>query len=199
MPRIIYNEIEFDSEEERLFFLYLEELKENDFIKDYTYHVKSFSLSEPVKYDWIKKNKKVEGTLLQGHIYTPDFWIDWNWEKSLGIFYYDINDGKNKLDKIPFINNIDNEGNNAGSYVEVKPSWDMNNMQRIFAVNQKWIFQEYKILVQKIIPVGKKNCLFAQTFVPLEAMLTAKTKVPKKYKFKVKSLQDFLGGLNEQK
>ena len=51
MPKIVYNGIEFDSEEERLFYLYLEELKDNGFVKDYTYHVDSFVLSEPVKYN----------------------------------------------------------------------------------------------------------------------------------------------------
>lgn len=199
MQKIVYNGIEFDSEEERLFYLYCEELKSNGFIKYYTYHVDCFTLSEPVKYNYIKKlhtkNKKIEGTLMHGHEYTPDFKIYWN-IKAHGIFYYDIFDDEHKLDKIPFVNNIDNEGNDAGTYVEVKPCFDMNNMQRLFAINQKWVFQQYQIYVQKIIPVGKKSCLFADTFVPQESMLTRKTKVAKKYKFETKSLNEFLGGFH---
>ena len=198
MPKITYNGIDFDSEEERLFYLYLEELKINGFVKDYTYHVNSFTLSESVKYSWIKKiktkDKKIESTLLQGHIYTPDYWIEWT-PKALGIFYFSAFDEENRLDEIPFINN--KEGEYSGTYVEVKPSFDMNNMQRLFSINQKWVYQEYGVYVQKIIPVGKATCLFAKTFVPKEAMLTAKTKVPKKYKFETKSLQDFLGGIND--
>lgn len=200
MPKITYNGIDFDSEEERLFYLYLEELKANGFVKDYSYHVQSFTLSESVKYSWIKKiknkEKKMESTLLQGHIYTPDYWIEWT-PKALGIFYYGIFDEENRLDEIPFLNNVNNEGEYSGTYVEVKPSFDMNNMQRLFAINQKWVFQEHGVYVQKVIPVGKPTCLFAKTFVPQEAMLTAKTKVPKKYKFETKSLEDFLGGLND--
>lgn len=195
MPKISYNGIEFDSEEERLFFLYIEELKQNGFIKEYTFHVESFILSEPVKYKWIKKiktkEKKMESTLLHSHCYTPDFWIEWT-PKALGIFYYGAFDDENKMDEIPFINNIGNDGNYRGTFIEVKPSFDMNNMQRLFAINQKWMFQEHGIYVQKIIPIGKPNCLFATTFVPKEALLTAKTKQPKKYKFETRSLEEFL-------
>jgi len=201
MPKITYNGIDFDSEEERLVYLYLEELKVNGFVKDYSYHVQSFTLSKPAKYTWTQKVKnkeqKMESTLLQGHIYTPDFWIEWN-EKAQGIFYQNAFD-EFKLKDIPFINNGE-EGygeEKSGTYVEVKPAFDMNNMQRLFAINQKWIFEKSDIYVQKIIPVGKKNCLFAKTFVPQEAMFTAKQHKLKKYKFEIKSLKDFLGGFNE--
>jgi len=198
MPKIEYNGIEFDSEEERLFYLYIEELKGEGFIDEFDYHVESFSLSDKVGYNWMKKmktkEKEMESTLLQPHIYTPDFSIFWN-EKAYGIFYCDINDGKIKLDSVPFVNNID-EGMDKGSFIEVKPAFDMNNMQRLFAINQKWVYKEHGVYVQKVIPVGKKNCLFAKTFVPQKAMLTPKTKKPKKYKFEVKSLNEFLGGFD---
>ena len=103
---------------------------------------------------------------------------------------YDIDNVQ--LNKIPFISN------DVGCFIEIKPSFDMNNMQRLFSINQKWMYLEHEIYVQKVIPVGpKKTCLFAKTFVPQEAMLTAKTRKPKKYKFKTKSLTEFLGGFNE--
>jgi hypothetical protein len=195
MPKIMYNGIEFDSEEERLFFLYCEELKENGYIKNFTFQPNSFLLSDNVTFDWIKvmktKEKKMVSTLLQPHSYTPDFWIEWN-PKFYGKFYLDIHDGKNKLDSVPFINNIDNNGNDIGSYIEIKPSFDMNNMTRLFVINSKWMYQEHRIYVQKIIPIGKKNCLFANTFVPQKAMFTLKTNKPKKYKFETKSLEEFL-------
>ena len=200
MPKIVYNGIEFDSEEERLFYLYLEELKDNGYVRDFTFHVDSFVLSEPVKYSWAKKmktkSKEMESTLLQGHVYTPDFKIIWN-PKGYERFYFNIFDENKLFDKVPFVNNIGNDGNDIGSYIEVKPSFDMNNMQRLFSINQKWMWQEHKIYVQKVIPIGKNTCLFAKTFVPQEAMLTAKTKKPKKYKFTTKSLQEFLGGFHE--
>ena len=193
MPKIEYNGIEFDSEEERLFYLYLEELKDNGYVRDFTFHVDSFVLSEPVKYSWAKKmktkSKEMESTLLQGHVYTADYKVIWE-PKGWGKFWhYDIDNVQ--LNKIPFISN------DVGCFIEIKPSFDMNNMQRLFSINQKWRWQEHKIYVQKVIPIGKNTCLFAKTFVPQEAMLTAKTKKPKKYKFTTKSLQEFLGGFNE--
>ena len=193
MPKIVYNGIEFDSEEERLFYLYLEELKDNGYVRDFTFHVDSFVLSEPVKYSWAKKmktkSKEMESTLLQGHVYTPDYKVIWE-PKGWGKFWhYDIDNVQ--LNKIPFISN------DVGCFIEIKPSFDMNNMQRLFSINQKWMWQEHKIYVQKVIPIGKNTCLFAKTFVPQEAMLTAKTKKPKKYKFTTKSLQEFLGGFHE--
>lgn len=197
MPKINYNGIEFDSEEERLFYLYLEELKENGFVRDFTFHVETFNLFSGCSFYWKKetknKPKEMETTLLQGHVYTPDYRVFWT-EKAKGIFVGDINDCTINLKTVPFISNSD-FGKELGSYIEVKPSFDMNNMQRLFSINQKWVFKDYNIFVQKVIPVGKSTCLFAKTFVPKEAMLTAKTKKPKTYKFKTRSLQEFLGEL----
>ena len=162
MPKIEYNGIEFDSEEERIFHLYLEELKTEGWVKDYTFHTKSFTLSEQVKYTWVKemksKKNEMEITLLQPHIYTPDFHVFWN-KKALGIFYLNIHDGKNKLDSVPFINNIGNDGYDVGSFIEIKPSFDFQNMTRLAIINIKWVYCEYKILVQKITPVAKTKCL----------------------------------------
>jgi hypothetical protein len=142
------------------------------------------------------KDKKMESTLLHPHIYSPDFKVIWNikaWKK----FYLDINDGKCKLDLVPFINNIDNNGEDIGSFIEIKPSFNMNNMTRLFSINQKWMWQEHRIYVQKIIPIGKNNCLFDKTFVPQKAMLTPKTKKTKSYKFKVKSLNEYIERMNQ--
>jgi len=199
MPKIEYNGIEFDSEEERIFHLYLEELKTEGWVKDYTFHTKSFTLSEQVKYTWVKemksKKNEMESTLLQPHIYTPDFHVFWN-KKALGIFYLNIHDGKNKLDSVPFINNIGNDGYDVGSFIEIKPSFDFQNMTRLAIINIKWVYCEYKILVQKITPVAKTKCLFKDTFVPEKALLT-KTGKNKKYHFEIKSLEDYVRSFNE--
>lgn len=201
MPKIIYNNIEFDSEEERLFYLYIQELKDTGWIKEFSFHTDEFILSESVKYNWLQetKNKKVtkESTLLHGHVYTADFRIFWE-PKAHGVFYINIFDNINKTDKVPFLNHTNVDGTDIGTYCEIKPNFDKNNMQRLFTINQKWIFQEHHILVQKIIPIGDKSCLFAKTFVPQEAMLTNKTKKPKKYKFEVKSLNQFIRSVNDQ-
>lgn len=194
MPKITYNGIEFDSEEERLFYLYLEELKANGFVEDFKHQPEPFSLSKKVEYEWkeCKKTKEVirTSTILQPHEYTCDFKIIWD-EKAHGIFYYELFDG-NRLDKIPFVANKPRT-----SYIECKPFFDYQNMTRLAIINIKLVYEQYQIYVQKVIPIGKATCLFANTFVPQNARLTAKTKVPKKYKFETKSLQDFLGGKND--
>lgn len=196
MPKILYNGVEFDSEEERLFYIYCLELKEAGYIKKFTFHQDKFVLSNPVKYNWIKKlktkRKKMESTLLREHIYTPDFWILWD-AKAFGIFYLD-HDGTTKLNNIPFVNNIDRNGNDIGSYIEIKPSFNVMNMVRVFSLNQKWMYQEHHIYIQKITPVSKKKCLFKNTFVPKKALFT-KTGKKKKYNFNVKSLENYVNVL----
>jgi hypothetical protein len=195
--KIIYNDIEFDSEEERLFYLYLEELQNAEYVKIFDFHTKQYVLSEPVKYSYTKKLKtkdiEKEGTLLREHIYTPDYWIDWHLS-AYGIFYSYI-DGDD-LSKTHFVVNKNNEGENIGSLIEVKPSWDAQNMTRLFSINAKWMYQEHHLYVQKVTPIGDHKCLFAKTFVPEKARYTAKTGKLKKYKFKVKTLEEFI---NEQK
>jgi len=186
MPQILYNNIEFDSEEEVRFYQYLVELKDNGYVDLFSYQPDSYELSAPEIYDWKKqlktKEKWMRSTLLQGHIYTPDFEVYWN-AKASGIFYQSLAFGS-KL-KAPFI------CNGQRSVIEVKPSFDMNNMQRLFTINQKWMFQKHKIYVQKIVPYGPKKCLFAQTFVAEEAKYTLKARKLKKYKFPIKSLKQY--------
>ena len=202
-----FEDIEFDSEEEELFWYYLEELKDKGFVDDFEYNTKSFTLSEPYKYTWLQELKtkeiKKESTLLQGHIYTPDFYIVWN-EKAKGIFYELLNFNK-PLNKIPFIAQT---GYTTGSHllfnqeifeietsiIEIKPAFDFKNMTRLSIINQKWMMEKHNIYIQKIIPVGKNTCLFAKTFVPEKAKYTKKKKQLKKFKYPVRSLEEFLNG-----
>jgi len=192
------NELKFDSEEERLFYLYLEELQENGYIDKFTFHEDKFILSEQVKYNWLKKTNKrsikMSSALLQEHVYSPDFHIHWNM-KAYRIFYHDIFDEEHKLESTPFVSNINSDGTNAESIIEIKPNFDFQNMTRLSIINGKWVYDKYKIFVQKIIPIGNESCLFAKTFVPQKALLTKKTNKPKKYKFVVKSLKEFIKGL----
>jgi hypothetical protein len=179
----------FDSQEEGLFWLYLNELKENGYIDSFTFHPDPYVLSEPVKYEWEQKLKTKtiikSSVLLNGHIYTPDFVVIWN-KKAKDIFYINCNSGRN-LKNVPFITN------GISSVIEVKPAWDAQNMSRLWTINAKWVWEKYHIYVQKIVPIApNSNCLFAKTFVPQLALLTEKTKKPKSYKFEVRSLQQYL-------
>lgn len=187
--KINYDNIDFDSEEERIFYCYLKELKDAGFVDDFICQPDPFVLSDKVEYQWVEKNKTKDitktSTILQPHSYTPDFQIEWN-EKAHGIFYYELFDG-NKLDKIPFVAN-----DPKTSIVEIKPSFDYQNMTRLAMINMKMVYEIYGIYVQKITPIGKNCCLFAKTFLPKDAKYTLKTKQLKKYKFETISLEEFV-------
>ena len=189
--KIIYNNIEFDSEGEEFFYHYLNELKEAKYVDDFIYQPETFKLSEKILYPYdIKKSKIVNGTLLNAHEYTCDFKIYWN-ISALNVFYLNV-DNKKPLNKIPFIaqNNI--------SYCECKPYWDQNNMTREARINIKWVYKQFGILVQIIIPTApNKKCLFAKTFVPFSENVryTRKTKKQKIFKYTVKSLQEYVNGI----
>lgn len=207
---ITYNNINFDSNEELEFYYYLEELKEAGYIDSFEYNTKSFNLSEPYTYKWKQKLKTKEiekqSTLLHGHVYTPDFYIEWN-KKAKSIFYevllnvslYDKNISKAIFLAQPEILNKDSDYEKITgkmfTHVEIKPSFDYQNMTRLSVINQKWTMEQLGIYVQKVIPTGKNNCLFANTFVPQKALFTKKKKQPKKFKYTVRTLQEFINDI----
>lgn len=194
---IDFDGIKFDSEEERLFYIYVNELKDRGYIDEYEYHTNEYNLFDPVKIKWIKqlktKQKNMEKSLLQGHIYTPDFHIFWTL-KAYKIFYCDITDGE-YIGKVPFVNNVGQKyEEDRGTIIEIKPSFDFQNMSRMFIINQKWMWQKHDLYVQKIVP----QKLFEKTFTPEKALYTKTGKI-KKYKFKIRSFDKFIGGTNAKK
>jgi hypothetical protein len=210
---IEYNGIKFDSDGELYCYHFLTELKEAGYIDSFSYQPKSFNLSDKVQYPYVETKKlktkevvtKKQGTLLNAHEYTTDFKVIWI-PKAKGIFYYTDED-ELKLNNIPFIANHPSLSNHVKneffeyfldtSYIEIKPGFDKNGMTRLFTVNQKWVYQKYGIYVQKITPIdNKKSCLFKETFVPEKCLYTTKTKKLKSYKFKVRTLKEFLNEKN---
>jgi hypothetical protein len=187
--------LNFDSNEEEMFFQYLQELCEAGYVNSFEYQPKAYELSDEVKYDWNKITPRKEiiqsTTLLREHIYTSDFLINWN-IKAKGIFYNSLND-KVDLRKIPFVccSEKDNEGI---SIVDIKPSFDNTGTGRAFVINAKWVWQKYQVYIQKIVVVASKNksCLFKNTFTPKAALYTKKTKKLKKYSFQTRSLEEFI-------
>ena len=129
----------FDSKDELYFSYWLEELDE--FILGWESHPDPFKLFDGlsiIKQVQLKtKVKQVEKTLLQPHVYTPDFFI-------------------NVTHNFPFKKHI------ISNYIEIKPKFDRYNMTRLFHINQKWVFDKFGIYVQQIIV----DTLFKQTFVP---------------------------------
>lgn len=175
----------FDSKEELYFSWYLDELYEAHYILSYESQPRNLILSMPVFHNRTKqlktKTKKITKTLLREHGYIADFKIEWIRDKSHCLFYHNITCNAD-LNKIPFI------ANNHDSIIEIKPAFSRFNMDRVFSLNQRWLYQRHGIYVQKIIPVK----LFEATFTPRKYRLTDKTNKQRKLKYQPKSFNDFI-------
>lgn len=191
--------MDFDSDEELYFSWYLEELIENGFIKGFVLHPKTYQLSDPIFYEWEEllktKSKPRVSKLLEDHVYTPDFLINWN-EKARGIFYEEIDSLEGLPKNLPYF--IADDGK---SIIEIKPSFDQNNMTRLVMINIKWVYEKFGDYVQKVIPIpsvskaGKISpgtALFAKTFTPKRYLLTDKSMKPRKIRFPVLSIDEFV-------
>lgn len=195
-------ENKFDSDEELWLSWYLEELQEAGYIKSYIHHPESYILASPQKYSFFKsvalKTKTVKSTLsiLREHKYTPDFRVEWE-HKAKGVFF-DVFSSQTDLRRIPFIANADRcrygHWPDFFSVIECKPTFSMYNMQREFALNQKWLYQKKGIFVQKVIVENKKKKtgLFPETFVPEIYKFTKKTKILKKLNYCVRTLHEYV-------
>uniref|UniRef100_A0A6M3IYA4 Uncharacterized protein n=1 Tax=viral metagenome TaxID=1070528 RepID=A0A6M3IYA4_9ZZZZ len=203
------NPIQYESNEELWVSYYLKELQSAGFISDWEYQPKTYILSEPLRYSWIKKlatkTTKQISKLMQGHEYTPDFMIVWE-EKARNLFFNTV-DNKINLKNAIF---IAHSGNNM-SIIDVKPAFDMQNMTRLFTINQKWMMDKYGLYVQKIVPVketkhyhkvGNKNKkvyshstwsgIFPKTFTPERYFLTDVSGKPRKINYTPIRLNEYL-------
>ncbi len=123
--------------------------------------------------------------ILHGHSYTPEFIIEWD-KKAMGkIFDLMISSGRYTC---PILG-THAEFIGFHSFIEIKPMFDQNNMERLFKVNQKWMWQKHGIFVNLIKPQE----LFQRTFTPKEYLVTPTGK-PRKLNWKPKSIFDFLKG-----
>jgi len=178
-----YNGISYDSKEEIYFSWYLDELFEAGYIDEYCRQPEPFSLFDPVRYNWIlslkTKKKEMTTTLLRAHSYQADFKIEWN-ASAINLFF-DIN----KLNGGPFFSS-----EYGTSFIDVKPSFDMQNMTRLFTINQKWVYQRFGVYVQKIVP----QKLFKATFTPNRYLYTDKSSKPRKIDYPVQTLTEFIRG-----
>lgn len=160
--------VELDSNEEYYVYHWIMEAYRAGIIKEYEYQPKEFLLTDKFKYVPAFGNpKKKEKHLLADHVYTADFRIVFN--KSFG-------EKLSEYFKIP-IEAIDANGN-AVVYIDVKGGFMRNNSGRSFSINQKLVYEKYKIFVQKLIPED----LFKKLGCPKELFMTRKThKVSKKF------------------
>ena len=172
----------YDSPEELYVSWYLDELGEAGYVIQVDFHPDSYRLSPQVKYKRYKmlktKIKEIPSTLLQEHIYTPDFLVYWT-QEAVSIFF--------KGTGGPFFPDMQTEILQRTIW-EVKPPFDRNNMTRLFTINQKWVYDKYGVYVQKIIP----QKLFRDTFTPQRYLLTDSGKQKRKLIFAPKTLEEYV-------
>ena len=163
-------ESDYASDEERYFSWYLAELVDGGFVESWNYEPYTYRLSPIQKYSVTVQLKtrvtQKRLSLFQSHNYTPDFGVLFT-SKAKGLIYNFITDGVD-LRTAPFIANLDEDTGKAYSIIEVKPSFDRNNMIRLFRLNQKWLYANRKVYVQEVVPVK----FFEKSFTPAKYLVT---------------------------
>lgn len=180
----------YDSPEEAYVSWYLDELVEGGYVRFVQHQPPSRMLSPQYRIAWEKKlktkNKPMESTLLQPHVYTADFRVDWNMNAQ-GLFFKSTFFA-DQNEKWLMFSNADHAPLEYYSFIEVKPLFDQNNMTRLFTINQKWMYDKYGIYVQKIIP----QKLFENTFTPKKYLLTDRGKQKRKINFATRTLEEYV-------
>jgi len=171
-----YNGIEFDSPEEIEMYQWCEEAKNADILIDFIYQPPSYTLSTKQTYEVQKQLKtKVridERELLKPHIFTADFMLISNIKHDF--FRFKINYDTNFYE----------------STIDIKGNFSQFHDGKLFAVNQKWLYDKHGVYVNKVIPEE----LFKKTWVPENARRTpAKQQLKKKY-IGFPSIGDYLNG-----
>ena len=140
----------FDSVEEEWFSEWLGTAEKRGLVESIIYHPSSFLLSERQSLKVTKhlktKTKTIDKFLLHPHKYTPDF-----------VFYK-----RDPLDQYPH-DLID--CNKGIVFVDVKGAFSggrNNNSSITFPISQKWVYDKYKVFVNKVVP----EKFFHKTFVP---------------------------------
>lgn len=182
-----YNGLAVDSQEEVMAIMYFEELIEAGYVEKIE-RAEPIRLSERLENKYTQvvemktKTKEVEKNqvILEDHVYTPEFKVTWT-HKGKGLFVDSVHKER-KIDA-PFIGNW-------VTYIEVKPSFDQNNMTRLFKINQKWVYQQHQIFVNLVQP----HKLFEETFTP-KAWLKTPTGKDRVIHWKVRSIEDYINSL----
>jgi hypothetical protein len=187
----------YDSDEERYFVWYLNELLGVGIIKHWKYHPKPFPLSDKVQHECLEekktKTKHIFKFLMHPHNYQADFIIYWDpgWEGRIFMSldgWLDLNYpfiANMSKDKVPF-SVVDIKGTFAGKH---------NNSAVTFPLDQKWTYARHKIYVQKIIPKE----IFEATFIPRKYEITNVSGKKRKIGFKVRFIEQYIESLSNKK
>jgi len=180
----------YESKEELWFSWYLNELTSAGFIDRCHYHPKPFELSEKVMYQYIKqlktKVKHINRTLLKPHTYQADFVIIWN-PKAYDIFFTE-SIGVDPM-KYPFYATPRYSLGQFRSVVDIKGTFNRNESWTKFSVSQKWVWQKYRLYVQKIVLPD----IFKKTFTPDRFRYTDAKKQKRTINYKpIRTLDEYL-------
>lgn len=180
-----YKGIAYESLEELAFLQWASEARKAGYIQ-HIERAASYLLSDAVHHNWAQqlktKSKPMTQLLLHGHSYTPEFRITWN-RCALGTFVHLFNMQCKK--EALFVGHY--EVGELVTIVEVKPLFDQNNMERLFKVNQKWMWEKHKVFVNLVKP----QQLFKETFTPGEYRTTPSGR-PRLIKWTIKTISQFL-------
>jgi len=190
------SKIGFESDEEMYAYIYFSELRQAGYVSSIVLHPEPYVLSSKLDstYESKLKTKTIHVTeeILKPHIYTADLMVIWT-EKAKGLFFETI-DGGERFKKGPsMIKFVAHEDSSFYySIVEVKPTFDMNNMTRLAKINQKWVWEKY----QKVVNIMVPEKWFKNTFTPNRFLKTNKSGKARKIKFETKSLNQYLESLS---
>lgn len=165
---LVYKGIKMDSDEEVFVAMWLEELKNKRIIEDWIKVKDSWPLTEGLKVKYIEKKQlktkikeiNKQKILLRPSEYTPDFKVIFNYQYE-NRFISSISTTEYRFNPNSVFFSTDTDF----AYLEVKPGFDQNNMERSFKNNQKFIWDKFKIFVNLVEPIS----LFKSTFMPKEA------------------------------
>jgi hypothetical protein len=170
-----------DSQEEEFFWLWLEELVTAEYVSDFKKYGKHEGLI--LSNEILNPSNKV---LLSAHAYTPDFFINWT-VKAEQIFFSNLYSLESSATKylIKAQTVIEHEIGKC-SIVDTKGSFQKHGGLTEFKINQKWMFDKYKLFVN----IVKVPDIFEHTFVP-QIYLKTKTGKDRKINFPIKTLQEY--------
>lgn len=144
------------SQEEGDFMKWLQEAKELGMVLSFEHQPAPFILSEEVRLKGMAGTKTI-----WPHTYTPDFLVHFHPEAPKLL----------KSNRVVLQGNmvfIDTKGTFANPYT---------GGERAFTINRKWVWKEYKVWVEKVVP----KQWFQKTFVPEACRYTLKGEVRKPY------------------
>ena len=185
----------FDSIGEQHFSYWTDELIKEGYIDQVILQPVPYPLSDKIERSYTKKmktkDKIVTQTVLREHIYTPDVLILWN-VKAFGIFIPKPNE-KLMPHHLNYTLNRPEHLGLPSSIVELKPSFDSQNMTRLATINIKWVHEQYG----EIVDMVKLPKFFEKTFTPDRYLLTDKSMKPRKIKYAPQPLAQFINSLQE--